>query len=193
MRIFLLSFLFLLANPLMAYNVGKIVKPSFGSANASTENTETAETPRNSYTAKTYSQSRLNPKAQRVQEDAMPAAPQGGEDFSQVLSVPEEQMQELANAGRKTKMAVPKNFAVKPTEVAPSVKKPEERDSKTPQAAPDQQPVIPAEATAALAQMGQLQEMMKGLETGTPGAAGAGGFPDLSALMGGGSKTPAKK
>ena len=164
MRIFLLSFLFLLASPLMAYNVGKVVKPSFGAANGSVENTETAETPRNSYTAKTYSQSRLNLNAQKIQKKTIPPAQFGGGTSPQVPAVSEEQMQALANAGGKTKMAVPKDFNIKPTEEAtPSVKKPEGKDSKTPQAAPDQ-PAIPPEAAEAISKIGGLQELMKSFE-----------------------------
>ena len=192
MRIFLLSFLLLLTGPLMAFNVGPTARSNFGSADKAQEDGEAqAQAPQTSFSATKYDLNRW-----RKNEGSAPEQPEV--DVATTMAVPtlpqtvaKETPVEMPPMVPTTMKKAAPETAVK-TMGKPPVEKLEGVSPKnTAQQPAAQEPAVPAEASAAIAQLGQMQEMMKSLGGG---ASGAGGMPDLSALMGGAKGTqPAKK
>lgn len=176
MRILLLSFLFVMASPLMAFNVGPSSRATFGP----TEETESTEDQQGQtyFSATKYDPSRWNKGVQTNPVQTQPFATIVEDTVAP--AVPEKQQKE--NRSTKKAVAAPdKKNMVKEATAAP---KPETAPQNgAPQAVlPGQAAeIMPADAAAAMAQLGQIQNMVQGLSGGNAGAA----MPDISALMGG--------
>lgn len=195
MRIFLLSFLLLVTEPLVAFNVGPTARSNFGAADKTQEEAQ-EQAPQTPYSATKYDLNRWRKENDTPVEPrnvdtaaavgvAVPALPQPAVKENPIVAAPLP-----ATLPVTMKKAVPE-MTVKSFGKQTSTDKPE--TTATPKNASQpvaQEPAIPAEATAAMAQLGQMQDMMKSLG----GGAGMSGMPDLSALMGGATGAqPAKK
>lgn len=174
MRILLLSFLLVMTSPLLAFNVGPSARSNFGAADSEKNENQTQQTP---FTATSYS-SRYNNKPKGA-EQVTPAATPAQETPRQTVVEVEKTVMPPTKAAAKAEN--PAKLAMDAPVGKPG------NGAKGQDAAKEQQAAVPAEAGAAMAQLGQLQDMMKGL-----GGGGAAGMPDISALMGG-AQQPAKK
>ena len=186
MRILLLSSLLLVTGPLMAFNVGPTSRSNFGSTNQAQEEME-EQSPQSPFSATKYNPNRWRKDTQAVSEEKAPMANMPvPEPVQPVMKENPVVTSPSSSSHSVKKVAVPemtvKSFGKQIPEKKPEVVAP---NNVQPMA---QEPVIPAEATAAMEQLGQMQEMMKSLGGDAAGA----GMPDFSALMGGAAK-PAKK
>lgn len=179
MRFLLLAFFFMFASPLMAFNVGPSSKSNFGSANRVEENEETPQW-KTSFSATKYDPSRWNKAGQtRVDTTVVEETPQ--------RLLPSKEKKPTTRNAKKAASADAQLPGKSPQTHA---QKPEQPVQASAQAT-SEQIAIPAEAAAAMAQLGQIQSMVQGL-SGMGGEAGGmpvgtetGGMPDLSKLLGG--------
>ena len=190
MRILLLSFLLLLSCPLMAFNVGGASRTNFGTSNAEANQEDTAA-PR-TYTATTYSSRyKFDKGVQSRGVQTKPVEVSGNAQNELPPAVVEEPTVNIAVNKKQAKNVPPP--AGKPAPAAAATQTASQQEASM---------EIPPEASAAMAQLGQMQGMLQGLQNMMGGAGGnaqgnanAGampaGMPDLSALMGG--KAPVKK
>ena len=197
MRIFLLSFLLLMTEPLVAFNVGPTARSNFGSADKTQEEAQ-EQAPQTPFSATKYDLNRWRKENDTPVEPgnvntaaavgvSVPALPQPAVKENPMMATPLPALSPAATM----KKAVPE-MTVKSFGKQTSTDKPETATPKNASQPVAQEPAIPTEATAAMAQLGQMQDMMKSLGGG---AAGMSGMPDLSALMGGAAAgaSPAKK
>ena len=172
--------------PALAFNVGGSSRANFG-APATQEETQDAA-PR-THTATTYSSRYKFDKGVQTQGVRTKPVEVSGSTQNDVSSNAVEE--------KTVTISIPKKGAK-----AESPQMEEKQNSAAAQSTPQTPVEIPPEASAAMSQLGQMQEMLQGLQKMTGGAGGGNaqgnsagampaGMPDLSALMGG--KAPGKK
>ena len=186
MRILWWVLLMSLSMPAVAFNVGGTSRTNFGTSN--TEVSQEDTTAPRTYTATTYSSRyKFDKGVQTRGVQTKPVDVVGNAQNEIPPAVVEEPIVTIS-VNKKQAKNVPPPPAEKPTPAAAAAQ----------QETPAE---IPPEATAAMAQLGQMQEMLQGLQNmaGSSGGSAQGnnagampaGMPDLSALMGG--KAPEKK